>query len=53
VEGDEEATTELKNIIELIVNKRLFSGPGCPSNWKFPLGNDGTLADVSFANWCI
>jgi hypothetical protein len=52
VEGDAEATAELIHNIQLIINERLFGEPGCPSGWKFPLNQDGTMADVTFANWC-
>jgi hypothetical protein len=51
VEGSEEATKALMDAIQLVINQRLFGDPGSPSNWKFPINLDGTMGDISFANW--
>ena len=51
VEGNEEATQNLMQAIERVINERLFGEPESPSNWKFPVNDDGTMGDVQFANW--
>jgi hypothetical protein len=51
VEGSAELTQQLIRSIQLIINEQLFGEQGCPSNWQFPLNDDGTMGDVSFANW--
>jgi hypothetical protein len=51
VEGSEEVTKALMDAIQMVINQRLFGDPGSPSNWKFPINKDGTMGDISFANW--
>ena len=34
-----------------IINERFFGSPECPSTWKFPVEDDGTMGDFKFANW--
>jgi hypothetical protein len=46
-----EATSQLIMDLELIINQELFGSPRCPSNWKFPLNTDETMAEIKFANW--
>jgi hypothetical protein len=37
--------------VQIVINERHFGELGFPSNWKFPVHDDGTMADISFANW--
>jgi len=34
-----------------MINERLFGRPGAPSNWVFPVNDDGTMGEIKFANW--
>ncbi len=45
------AIAELMSSIELVFNERLFGAPGCASNWKFPVNDDGTMAAIKLSNW--
>jgi hypothetical protein len=37
--------------VERIINEQFFGSPECPSSWKFPVEDDGTMGDFKFANW--
>ncbi len=37
--------------VQHLVNEVLFGTVRCPSNWKFPLKDDGTMGDIKLANW--
>jgi hypothetical protein len=50
-EGNEQITDVLIREVERWVNQEMFGEPGSPSNWQFPLKDDGTIADVKLANW--
>jgi hypothetical protein len=50
-EGSEVHTNQLVSDIETIINESLFGIPGAPSNWKFPLNEDGTMGELKFSNW--
>jgi hypothetical protein len=51
VEESHGETEALMSSIELIFNERLFGQPGSPSNWKFPMNNDGTMGEIKLSNW--
>jgi hypothetical protein len=42
----EEETVSLIQAIERVINERLFGELDSPSNWKFPVNDDGTMGDV-------
>ena len=37
--------------VQTLMNESLFGSPQCPSNWKFPVQDDGTMGVIKFANW--
>jgi len=37
--------------VEKIINQQFFGSAECPSTWKFPVEDDGTMGDFKFANW--
>ena len=51
VEGSAELTKCLMKAVELLINEKLFGRPGAPSNWVFPVNDDGTMGEIKFANW--
>jgi hypothetical protein len=51
VEENATATDQLMRSIELVFNERLFGAPGCASNWKFPVNDNGTMAAIKLSNW--
>ncbi len=52
MEEHAQATDQLIRSIEVVINESLFGVPGSPSNWKFPLNEDGTMAPKKLSNWC-
>ena len=50
-EGNKQFTKYLIQEVERIVNQEIFGEPGLPSNWQFPLKDDGTIGDAKLANW--
>ena len=50
-EGNQLITDDLIREVERIVNQEMFGEPGSPSNWQFPLKDDGTIGDIKLANW--
>jgi hypothetical protein len=40
-----------KPVSDTIINESPFGLPGTPSNWKFPLNEDGTMGELKFSNW--
>jgi hypothetical protein len=44
-EGNEGALEQLARAVQKIVNKEMFREPGAPSNWQFPMKDDGRLAN--------
>jgi hypothetical protein len=51
LEGDKGASENFIKAIEDLVNESYFGHPGCRSNWKFPINDDGSMGEVKFANW--
>jgi hypothetical protein len=51
-EEDSESTLRFITSIERVFNEGLFGRPGSPSNWKFPLHDDGTMGEIKLSNWC-
>lgn len=50
----EENTIETESYITAvttIINEELFGEPRCPSNWVFPLDDNGGMGEIKFANW--
>jgi hypothetical protein len=52
LKGEKEASGNFIKAIEDLVNKSYFGRPGCKSNWKFPINDDGSMGEVKFASWC-
>jgi hypothetical protein len=50
-EGNKQFTKHLIREVERIVNQEMFGEPRLPSNWQFPLKDDGTIGDIKLANW--
>ena len=50
-EENREETERLIKAIQLVFNEQLFGRPGSPSNWKFPLNDDGTMGEIKLSNW--
>jgi len=50
-EDSPQAIKDFISSIERIINQQLFGSPECPSSWKFPIEDDGTMGDFKFANW--
>jgi hypothetical protein len=51
LEGGKEASDNFIKAIEELVNESYFGHPGCKSNWKFPIHDDGSMGEVKFMNW--
>ena len=50
-EENREETERLIKAVQLVFNEQLFGRPGSPSNWKFPLNDDGTMGEIKLSNW--
>jgi hypothetical protein len=50
-EGCNRAIDIFVGAMETLMNECFFGSPECPSAWKFPLEDDGTMGDFKFANW--
>ena len=50
-EDSPQAIQQFISAIETIINEQFFGSPECPSSWKFPIEDDGTMGDFKFANW--
>jgi hypothetical protein len=51
-EDSPQAIKQFVSSIEKKINEQFFGSPECPSSWKFPIEDDGTMGNFKFANLC-